>query len=775
MHRRGNKSKKVPNVRLRPAQPDAVARARRSTLPEETNEYDVESQAANTEEAPIASGSCPRPFKGLVICATGNVDKATLSKLASDLGAASISVFTDRVTHLIAEEHGGSKYSCAMERRIPILLPSWITESHRIWQHGDDVDLDASVAAHRLPIFSGVTLCTTGMTQIVRRTKVNKLLTAAGGSYVKALQRPVQVTHLLCASDTETEEMKYADKFNAAGEADPPIKLVWEEWLWDSLEYGGRFDEAAYNARLPRPERKAPPVSAPQEQPPPNDQKPSRDTADDDEEWAPIQRLPSTTLQLWGSLLKTRGYQVAGNAVMLSPEKARQMVAQSRTQESTPEPDAPVGASGILSTFRRANSFAVIPRSTAAAARESSAGPSRLPFGRAGSTRNLDGQRDTPPPPLSGGNKSGLKDEDAAASAFTGLRFLLRGDADALSVRNALESAGGMAVSNGDTTDYIIVRLNSGSALYLAEPSAAVRAQYRTECWLERCLLVDRICPADEHPSFVPLSIDPLPIPSADKLLLSFSGLDVSDAHWVRRLLETLGIPIAPAFSRRVTHLLCPSGTGEKYTKAMQWGVPVIDMRWLEAVARTGSIPDAQAFLVGAPAAGDKTDSLPVVVPTPALENVATEERAVRPSSPVQNALTRTHSQSQRRGISVTPPKIPDYRKRALEDSIVSLLGKRPSPEEESSEFPAKRGRVYRSRRPDVVSSSVIVEEHQGSTSDDELNLGFEGGGRGQSADLDEQSLLVVYEDPGQRAEQERLATLMMVGGGDALPRTPNR
>ena len=48
--------------------------------------------------------------------------------------------------------------------------------------------------------------------------------------------------------------MRYAEKFNAKGEA--KIHLIWEEWFWDSLDFGGRFDEAKYQVRRPRPERK---------------------------------------------------------------------------------------------------------------------------------------------------------------------------------------------------------------------------------------------------------------------------------------------------------------------------------------------------------------------------------------------------------------------------------------------------------------------------------------------------------------------------------------
>lgn len=89
---------------------------------------------------------------------------------------------------------------------------------------------------------------------MTRRTQINKLVTHQGGTYIKNLERPVKVTHLLCSGDEETEKMRYAEKFNKKGEAN--IFLVWEEWFWDSLEFGGRFEEAKYAVTRPRPERK---------------------------------------------------------------------------------------------------------------------------------------------------------------------------------------------------------------------------------------------------------------------------------------------------------------------------------------------------------------------------------------------------------------------------------------------------------------------------------------------------------------------------------------
>lgn len=53
------------------------------------------------------------------------------------------------------------------------------------------------------------------------------------------------------------------------------------------------------------------------------------------------------------------------------------------------------------------------------------------------------------------------------------------------------------------------------------------------------------------------------------------------------------------SFAKRVnTHLLCPSRSGLKYDKALQWKVPVVDMDWLYTIAKEGRIPDQDIIRV---------------------------------------------------------------------------------------------------------------------------------------------------------------------------------
>ncbi|KAH7884859.1 hypothetical protein F5I97DRAFT_1892879 [Phlebopus sp. FC_14] len=608
--RRGNKSHKVPNVKLRPAQ-----------APRDRNApWDVHG-SSDSEVAPNASmvDLCPRPFRGVTVCATGILDKPTLFKQAFELGATSTDDFTDRVTHLISNSHGGAKYMCALERKIPIMTPGWISETHAIWLRGDDVDFEECISNHRLPIFSGVILSLSGIEDIARRTEINRIVTAQQGTYVKNLERPVKVTHLLCSGDTETDKMRYAEKFNKRGEAN--IHLVWEEWFWDCVEFGGRFDERKYQVSRPRPERKslhdslgssipvqdsapgsnrnseAPVSNSPQPEPSKAPQPPAKFPIvtnlslgpDEEEEAATIKRVPEVTLHLWKSLLKPRGFELEGGKLVRSPPKSQ----ASRSPPSMlTRPRAPLAngkgeaRESVISSFRRANSFAPPMKEPV----------TRQPFRRTTTVAVL-GPEDAEG---SGLQRSVLQAESSSTEKlFAGYTFRLLGEARCPSVRSAIESGGGVVTDDDmEEVSFTIVRLVSGSKLYHEEPDGLERSKYRTECWLEHSVFLERICEPSENVSFCPLRIS-TPIPSAEQIVLSVSGLDQSELCWIRRLLRALGITLAPTFSRRSTHLLCPSGTGAKYDKALEWRIPVVSMGWLEDMAREGSVPDVGQYLVG--------------------------------------------------------------------------------------------------------------------------------------------------------------------------------
>ncbi|KAL0069152.1 protein kinase activating protein dpb11 [Marasmius tenuissimus] len=641
MRRRGNKSTKVPNVKLRPAQ---ISHKARDLQAEDV--WAQDSQLPSDDTAII--DTCPRPFSGIVLCATGVLDKPGLFRQAVELGATTCNAFTDRVTHLVAKDHGGAKYLCALERKIPILSPEWITENYKVWLRGDDVDIEESLTKYKLPVFSNVILCLSGVDDIKRRTQINKYVTRCGGVFVKNLERPVRVTHLLCSGEQETDKMHYAEKFNKKGEAD--IKLVWEEWFWDSLEYGGRFDEDKYQVRQPRPERRqlhVEPVPATASLPSSEVLDTSESTPrqranpkDDDEEPASIQRVPAVQLQLWASLLKSRGFEIdtEQGRLMRSPTKSQSRARRQEDESDEEDIGAKAGASKSFigsAGFRRANSFATSsskPLRRILSSRKATpvpeadeglnlglhmdvdtpgAGPSRLRSAGPSSLANVVNVEDTEmnapvdAQPLQPAKKVVPK---SSTSVFGGRQFLLLGEADSHGVRAAIRSNGGSFVDGRDVwneqyevqVDFVIVRLASGSSIYGNLPSSAspaYREKFRTECWLEQCLFEERICEPDQHVTFTPLDI-PCPVDGAKSVFVNFSGLEESEKHFTTRLVKTLGLNFLSTFTRRATHLLCPSAEGLKYEKAKEWGIPVVGMSWMESLKETGRVPDVDEHLV---------------------------------------------------------------------------------------------------------------------------------------------------------------------------------
>ena len=45
------------------------------------------------------------------------------------------------------------------------------------------------------------------------------------------------------------------------------------------------------------------------------------------------------------------------------------------------------------------------------------------------------------------------------------------------------------------------------------------------------------------------------------------------------------------AFSKKCTHLICPSKQGPKYDKAREWETLIVDLGWLRDIAISGRIP----------------------------------------------------------------------------------------------------------------------------------------------------------------------------------------
>ncbi|KAI0688222.1 hypothetical protein BC835DRAFT_1373595 [Cytidiella melzeri] len=857
--RRGNKSNKVPNVKLRPVLPNSSSSLRRAKSNASHDSSRGQDSGFDSEMEPsFVDLRTPRPFRGVILCATGIPEKLLLFKQAIELGAQPLNDLTDKVTHLLALEPGSAKYKCALQNNIPVMHPSWITDSYETWLKGDDLNLTESIQMHRLPIFSKVVLCLSSVGDDDERTEIVRRVKEEGGSCVANIERPVKVTHLLCTTglDAMTERMRYAEKFNKQREA--RIRMVWQEWFWDSLKVGGRCDEDSYDVSEPRPIREPTPDPATS---PPRSSSPAGQhvgvlhdacsaagqrgadalaNQDEEEVAVPLKRARAISEQLWRSIMRPRGLDVQCGKLIRSPSKARGPSRGADNTELSPTKVKPKDTShdepqegvetieqqrSVLASFQRSHSSAARRKDTSSrqqlfkkaapdaelqySAEESSVNSQRVETGIAGSSNSAP-------------TKPGRSQHENVL--FSGLVFCPMGEARSPQVKTAIEEAGGRVVgeSSDESVTFVIVRLVSGSKFYREEADEHLRAIYRTECWLERCLSEWRVCSADEHLSFTPLKVA-IPVPETQGISLSVSGLEESEACWVRRLVRALGMHFAPAFSRRTTHLLCPSRAGAKNDKAREWNIPVVGMDWLAEIASTGEVkPCHQAHLeperagakgkqimsdpladtapfdldipptsdtldvhTGGGANDDKAESLgePVGLLPEAL---ATGEEAVsanaqdatnefRPLSlaELRNEMLHTRIPSSKTPspmktptASPSPAKTSHEATRVLRESITTLLGKRNSTENAGIEQAPRLKRVRPPSRTKVIPHQDALPVLRRETRSSELYEPFGVSEEdvsmlvAEGANVDD-SVRVTYEDPAQNDERMRLMRLL--------------
>ncbi|KAL5526618.1 DPB11 [Sanghuangporus sanghuang] len=607
--RRGHGSSKVPGVKLRPAAP---TKSRKPGEPS-TQLTRLYSSIQDDVDSTEILRSCKKPLVGVVICGSGLSDKVNLYQQAVQLGAHTSSDLTDRVTHLICESPGTPKYNYCVEHGIPILQTSWISDIYEKWINGESIDVEKIAVMHRFPTFKSVKLCMTAINDVERRKQIQKQLEKNGGTFIEMFSKGMELTHLLCGPDRGentdqmglTPKMQYAMKYNDTRAK--KVHLVWEGWFWDCLEFKGVLDERVYLATGPRPPRRirresSPlvlPITSTAEQSKQRASTPSSqlDANADVEETANVKRMPEAAALLWESALKKRGFEMKGGKLLRSPSKSAFL---SREGSQIPLlPSSHIHDEPATSSRTKSSLNAAFKRTKSFAAKTTEPDAANSAFQRVLSTPAAAENRQ-----VSTIISGSLVQQDrnhipeGERNLFSGLRFRALGEASGPKLTEALELRGGTVIVDADTeVDFIVVRLVSGSTFYRNEPSQTERQKFRTECWIEQCMFEERVCAGDEHPAFVPLRI-PTPLPGADKLVVHISGLIPSEKTPSVRLLRAIGTTVTDQLSRRNTHLICPCGSGPKFMKALEWGIPVLSLQWLFDTVKSGEIHGVDNYVV---------------------------------------------------------------------------------------------------------------------------------------------------------------------------------
>ncbi|KAF9517018.1 hypothetical protein BS47DRAFT_592868 [Hydnum rufescens UP504] len=611
--RRKNGSKKIPNVILRPVPaPSRDQKRQVDALSDFDPEFDG-GEYENEVEIDIQSGT--QPFRGVNICCTGIPNKAELFKAIKELGGQHSNDLTDLITHLIAQEPGSAKYNFAVKANIPIMSPNWVLDSHARYINGEDLSLDETERGHRLPCFLNLRICVSGENKLERRHQMARLMHEQGGTYAKDLD--YSVTHLLICGDAHDQQdlknedgglnpkIAWALEENEARQRSrtirqqvqagkkrrrviededdlkPDIMIVWSEWFWDCLAAHGRDEEGPYTIDHARPALKAlastppPPsfasaISSTQQFPGATRNRGARNDDSPETELAILRaskgRMRSSE-ELWKKLVQQRKPGLASSRPptdVLKPTNSSARINSLRvfSQQTLEEPPSvggsrpgpvPVGATVLMD--------------------------GRLhPFTRVVSTdKPLAAVREVT--------------ETLHSGLFSGVIFAALGEASANEAMKAeIRSRDGIFLDiNEDNpqialqkADIVIVRLESQVQRY--------HAQIRTECWFEQCIFEEKILSVEDHVAFQPIGV-PLPIKGLDQVCIAASGLNNQEILFLKRFARAIGLRMPEFFKRKTTtHLVCPSRSGLKYEKALEWGVQVVDLAWVYRIGVTGRV-----------------------------------------------------------------------------------------------------------------------------------------------------------------------------------------
>ncbi|XP_062517729.1 PAX-interacting protein 1-like isoform X2 [Corticium candelabrum] len=109
--------------------------------------------------------------------------------------------------------------------------------------------------------------------------------------------------------------------------------------------------------------------------------------------------------------------------------------------------------------------------------------------------------------------------------------------------------------------------------------------------WLSDVLMQKRLSPPTRPLHLpVPFTTD---VGDCRSMNICCSGFTVT---WQRRhvkdMIMTVGAKYSANMTRSNSHLICKRPSGEKYTKAKEWGIVIVNARWLADIVSGGVVPD---------------------------------------------------------------------------------------------------------------------------------------------------------------------------------------
>ncbi|KAF8339719.1 uncharacterized protein EI90DRAFT_3151191 [Cantharellus anzutake] len=522
-----------------------------------------------------------RPFHGVNVTCSAVSNKGDLFRFVEELGGTSSLDLIDSTTHLITHGPGSEKYKYALEHGIPLIHPDWIMESHARFVNGEDIDAHQLLNKYHLKCFQGLNICVAGEDKLEQRHRMAQIIEDQGGCYSKDVDQ--SVTHLiLCGSinaplnsigdiPLKVQEAMWINETRSTpstpynfprkrkyGESSGlsthgPIQIVWSEWLWDCAYARGRFDEKLYDATVqarpeprkfpngfsePEPSFSAVSTSTPKGQ----FMRPHSDTNVDENTRARASKTHTyAQSNLW---TKIKQQKVRSKEILPDGQpKAGEVKA---TTSAPTSGDATRGMTVPKTALSRVSGMRTFEIGEP--------GPSSEPRD-SNRVFNRVSSRETAP---------------TEAQIFSGFVFGAlvgnHGRSDVL--KREIQARGGrfltgMTPSQAlEMAHFVIVPLTSTA--HVGIENEQYKSKLRTESWLEHCIFEDRV----------------------DKFRIAYSGLNNMETTYLKRFARAIGLDI-PEIAKRnlITHMVCPSRMGQKYEKAVEWRIPVVNLEWVYNLA----------------------------------------------------------------------------------------------------------------------------------------------------------------------------------------------
>lgn len=162
-----------------------------------------------------------------------------------------------------------------------------------------------------------------------------------------------------------------------------------------------------------------------------------------------------------------------------------------------------------------------------------------------------------------------------------------------------IKSCSGKIVKNSDEATFLVA-LWTASSVYalplMKQPKN--RLLLVSEIFVYFCAQEGYVADPEEHVLFVPSQIDILKLRDAScaEKLISLTGFEGAERDLLIRAIELCGFTYSDNFYKRCAFLVAKQKSGNKYTKAIEWKVPVVADTWVFERLSSGQSLHEHAF-----------------------------------------------------------------------------------------------------------------------------------------------------------------------------------